>query len=229
MSGRAADEKIPASLVVHDCWNKIGVGGDASCPELRQYVHCRNCPVYSAAAKALLRRELPEGYLQDATTYFAQKISAEEDDTHSIVIFRIGSEWMALPTNAFQEVADNCPLHSLPHHRGGALLGLANVRGELLLCASLAKLLGVEEDSPAKQGAASRHMLVIRHKGWRLIFPVDEVHGTHRYSRRELKKIPETLSKAQTAYTKATLTWRNLTVGCLDEELLFQALNRSML
>lgn len=229
MNDQPVDEEIPASIAVHDCWNRIGVVGDASCPELQQYVHCRNCPVYSAAAKVLLHRELPEGYLRDATAHFAQKKSEEEEDAQSVVIFRIGSEWMALPTTIFQEVSDNCPLHSLPHHRGGALLGLANVRGELLLCASLAKLLGIEEDSPSNQGTASRRMLVIQHKGWRLIFPVDEVHGTHRYSHRELKKVPETLSKAETAYTKATLPWRNLTVGCLDEELLFQALNRSVL
>ena len=35
---------------INDCWNRIGVRGDASCPELEQHVHCRNCPVYSAAA-----------------------------------------------------------------------------------------------------------------------------------------------------------------------------------
>ena len=35
---------------IDDCWNRIGVRGDGSCPELKQYVHCRNCPVYSAGA-----------------------------------------------------------------------------------------------------------------------------------------------------------------------------------
>jgi chemotaxis-related protein WspD len=223
------DKKTPVSIAVHDCWNRIGVSGDASCPELRQHVHCHNCPVYSAAARTLLQRELPEGYLQDATVHFAQKKVLEEEDAQSVVIFRIGPEWMALPTIVFQEITDGCPLHSLPHHRGGALLGLANVRGELLLCASLAKLLGVEEDSAAKQGAASRRMLVIRYKGWRLIFPVDEVFGIHRHTRQDLKKLPETVSKAENAYTKTAFAWRNLTVGCLDEELLFQALNRSVL
>src|SRR4029077_5730556 len=34
---------MPA-LVVDDCWNRIGVRGDASCPELKHHVHCRNCP-----------------------------------------------------------------------------------------------------------------------------------------------------------------------------------------
>ena len=40
----------PDRAIVNDCWNRIGVRGDRSCPELKQYVHCRNCPVYSAGA-----------------------------------------------------------------------------------------------------------------------------------------------------------------------------------
>ena len=44
-----------------DCWNRIGVRGDASCPELARHVHCHNCPVHAAAALALLDREPPEG------------------------------------------------------------------------------------------------------------------------------------------------------------------------
>ena len=35
-----------------DCWNKIGVSGDLSCPELNTHIHCRNCPVFAAAARA---------------------------------------------------------------------------------------------------------------------------------------------------------------------------------
>ena len=35
---------------LNDCWNKIGVRGDGSCPELKQHAHCRNCPVYASVA-----------------------------------------------------------------------------------------------------------------------------------------------------------------------------------
>ena len=42
-----------ASPVANDCWNKIGVRGDASCAELERHIHCRNCPTYSAAAVRL--------------------------------------------------------------------------------------------------------------------------------------------------------------------------------
>ncbi len=37
---------------VDDCWNRIGVRGDRSCPKLAEHIHCRNCPVHAAAASA---------------------------------------------------------------------------------------------------------------------------------------------------------------------------------
>ena len=32
---------------IDDCWNRIGVHGDKSCPLLDEHVHCRNCAVYA--------------------------------------------------------------------------------------------------------------------------------------------------------------------------------------
>ncbi len=42
---------------IDDCWNRIGVRGDGSCPRLAGYIHCRNCPVHDAAAARVLDRE----------------------------------------------------------------------------------------------------------------------------------------------------------------------------
>jgi hypothetical protein len=58
------------------------------------------------------------------------------------MIFRLGTEWLALPASVFQEVAELGAIHSLPHRRSGLVVGLTNVRGgELLICFSLTKLL----------------------------------------------------------------------------------------
>ena len=40
-----ADATSTSRSTIDDCWNRIGVRGDASCPKLDDYVHCRNCPV----------------------------------------------------------------------------------------------------------------------------------------------------------------------------------------
>ncbi len=48
------------SEALDDCWNRIGVQGDQSCARLPLAVHCRNCEVYAAAAKAVLDRLPPQ-------------------------------------------------------------------------------------------------------------------------------------------------------------------------
>ena len=119
------------------CWNGIGVYGDGSCAELKKFIHCRNCGVFSAAAHRLLDRPLPEAYRQEWTRHFAQIEKVQPPARKSAVVFRLKAEWLALPTHAFQEVGERRPIHSLPHRRDGIVLGLVNVRGELLVCVAL--------------------------------------------------------------------------------------------
>jgi chemotaxis-related protein WspD len=217
--------------IVNDCWNKIGVGGDRSCPELREHVHCRNCPVYSAGAAELLDGDSPAGYLAKWTSHFAQPKRAEDTETRSIVIFRLGSEWLALPTAVVKEVANELPVHSLPHRQSGAVLGLANIRGELLICVSLGQVVGVEasaETSRDRRSAVYRRLLVIRREDVRVVCPVDEVHGVHHVRQRELKDVPATVAKATVTHSTALLSWRGRSVGILDDQLVFYSLKRGL-
>ncbi len=231
MSDSSDTSVSSARAGLDDCWNKIGVRGDSSCPELERHVHCRNCPVYSAAATKLLDVDLPDQHLEEWTGHFSRVPPAAEAGTHSVVIFRIGAEWLALPTGVFQEVASLRAIHSLPHRRGGTVLGLVNIRGVLLVCVSLGDALGLEKISGAaadKSRAQHRRLLVISREGRRLVFPVDEIHGIHRAPPSELQAVPATVAKATAAYTKAVFAWQQKTVGCLDDQLLFYTLNRSL-
>jgi chemotaxis-related protein WspD len=216
--------------IIIDCWNSIGVRGDGSCPELKQHVHCRNCPVYSAGAAELLDGDLPANYLAEWTSHFAEPKRAEEVGTRSIVIFRVASEWLALPTSVVMEVANLLPVHSLPHQQSGAVLGLASVRGELLVCVSLGQVVGVEAlaASGDRRGTVYRRLLVIRREDVRVVCPVDEVHGIHRVVPRELKNVPTTVAKAAVTYSIALLSWQGHSVGILDDQLLFYSLKRSL-
>ena len=246
----------PAHAAIDDCWNRISVRGDRSCPELRQHVHCSRCPIHAAAALALLDREAPPGYLADCTRHMAQ---APEDgqDVDSVVIFRIGTEWLALPTPVFREVAALPAIHSLPNRRGGIVQGVANVRGELLVCVSLGSVLGLvhsaETGHALRQGVASRRLVVIGLDGRRLGFTVDEMHGIVRFDPGALKAVPATVARATATYSKAILAWHEpvarppdggrtplagrrdapactheRAVGLLDEQLLFYTLHRSL-
>lgn len=217
---------------VNDCWNRIGVRGDRSCPELLQHVHCRNCPVFSAAARGLLDAPLPDDSLALATAHFALPAQTAAD-TFSVVVFRVHAEWFAIRTAACLEVADLRPIHSLPHRREGAVLGLTNVRGELLICISLATLLKVAVSpetatSKTRRGAVAQRLLVARAERGAVVFPVDEIYGVERFRSRDRKDIPATVAQAQATYTQALLSLGERTVGLLDERRLFDTVERSL-
>lgn len=213
------------------CWKQIGIWGDHSCPELKAHTHCRNCPVYCNAAAALLDREPPPGYEADWTARIAQPRERKLAGDKAVVIFRVGAEWLALPTTVFQEVADQRPVHPLPHRRNQIVQGLVNIRGQLLICVSLAELLGLEHSAEPKMqklhGILPR-LLVASHKSGSVVFPAQEVHVGHRYHPDELKPLPATVLLAASRHVIGLLAWRDHNVGVLDDELLFYTLNRSL-
>jgi chemotaxis-related protein WspD len=109
------------------------------------------------------------------------------------------------------------------------VLGLVNVRGELLICVSLGHLLGLAR-SPLRETARTIYdrLLVAKWQGHRFVFPADEVRGIHRFQTPELQEPPATLVKSRLSYTQGILYWQGRTVGLLDADLLFSSLNRSL-
>jgi chemotaxis-related protein WspD len=220
-----------SSIKLNDCWKKIGVWGNRECGELKKVIHCRNCLVYSSAAARLLGAELPQGYLERWTAQFAIEQKAESGRMQAALIFRIGAEWLALSPSSLQEIAETRPIHSGPRGRNNSLLGVANIRGELLVCVALDRLLGFDQTAPEKprsRRALYRRMVVAGRKGSRFVFPVEEVHGIHRFNPEELKAIPSTVAKTQATYLKGLILWEDKTVGCLDDQLLFNLLDGSL-
>ncbi len=229
MNNPLRDERLQT-----DCWNRIGVAGDLSCPELTKQVHCRNCPVYSAAAVELLDRDRPAGYIAESTAHFAVTKVEADSSWRSVLMFRIGAEWLALATRTIEEVATGRPIHSLPQRRGGAVLGVTNIRGELLVCVSLGTLLGIDPapvtnggDRPAGDVARSR-LLVLGRGNRRIASPVDEVHGTHRLVEREQRAVPATVARATATFTAGVIAWRGGTAGVLADDLVFRSMERSI-
>jgi chemotaxis-related protein WspD len=218
-----------SELAVQACWNDIGVYGDGSCPELQKFVHCRNCPVYSAAGLRLIDRCLPAGYRSEWSRHFATEKRVSETGNASAILFRIQEEWLALPTNHFQEVAEKRPIHSVPNRPGAIVLGLANVRGELAICISLGHLLQIQPIVPLETVRLDyQRLLVVVWETSKLAFPVQEVHGPHRFHYDELKNAPGAKAPINPRYTQAVLDWENRAVSLLDPALLLSDLNRDL-
>ncbi len=139
--------------------------------------------------------------------------------------------WFALPVTVFKEISELKAIHSLPHRRDHLVLGLVNFRGELLICVSLAGILGVGESPKIKtdsNSAVHPYLAIVSDGGNRLVFPVDEVGGIHHFHSKDIKKVPATVAGAHLTYTSGILEWRNQSVGYLDAELLFYTLGKSL-
>jgi chemotaxis-related protein WspD len=137
----------------------------------------------------------------------------------------VGDEWFSLSTLVLDEIVALRTVHSLPHRRNSGLLGLVNVRGELVICVSIAPLLIGRPTDEASRG----RLVVARHGNQRLAFPVDEVQHNHHYFAGELQRVPTTVANSPSNLTHGLLSLDGRMVGCLDERLLFDALNRNLL
>ncbi len=204
---------------IDDCWNRIGVHGDKQCPLLARHVHCRNCEVYAAAATRLLDRY---ALMEDHRAVAAA--SAEETTGRSMLLFRLGEEWLALATACLAEIAPLQAVHSLPHQRSRVLQGVANVRGALVPCLSLADLLGVQAGATEQRaGRLMPRMLILATDGGPVVLAVEEIDGIHRLD-------PQLLDSGQdaTRFTAAVLQWRGRSVRVLDDQHLLSAVQRSL-
>lgn len=222
--------------MIDDCWNRIGVVGDRSCPELKTVILCRNCPTYAATGRSLLEDKPPPGYLDEWThlrksEFLTDIHSIAPIGTISVSIFRLGEEFLALPAQLLKEVTQNSVIHRLPHRSNNIFLGLVSIRGEIQMCISLSALLGIEiaDVNLEKVSGVSQRMVVVEKEGSRWVFPVNEIYGIHRIRPDELGQVPTTISKVPDTYTKGVITWQSQRVSFLDDELLFYSLNKKVL
>lgn len=230
-------------VAVDDCWNRIGVRGDNSCPKLKEYFRCLNCPTFATAASALLDRPVSAaGFRQTGETPLQSGGSDGDvdntlrrgrgDATASMLVFRVGEEWLGLPTTAIVEVIEARAIHSLPHQANQSVLGLTNIRGALKICVSLGRMLGIGGNGGSGSNGIAAHagqrLLVVSHEEQILAFPVNEVSGVHAYAADGAQLPPSTVAQTGSAYTQAVIGWRDKKVGLLDCGLLFYALNRSL-
>jgi len=216
------------------CWRRIGVGGDRTCVELETFIHCRNCPVLTAAARTFFDREAPAGYLESWREILEQPEQAVDGGAVAVLVFRRGAEWLALPASVLVEVTPPRRVHRLPHRHETLLEGLVNIRGQLQVCVDLGRLLGVEPATADETAAAASsagpaaRLLVVERAGdrgpERWVFGVDEVAGVQRVPAAALRAVPSTVGMAANRATAALFAWQERTVGLLDEKRLLDGL-----
>jgi len=226
------DQNRSSATALDDCWNRIGVWSPeaASCPELKRFVHCRNCDRYSAAGRQMLERPVPATYRQEWTERFTHVKHNRKGASKSVLLFRLGDEWLGIGSMFVNEITPMRTIHSLPHRNDSLVKGLVNIRGELKICVSIGSLLQLEK---ARESYTTDHeilerMIFISKDGQSFVIPVSEVHGVYHYTDSALQATPATVAKSRHSYTSGILGWDNRHVGVLDHELLFYALTRGL-
>lgn len=189
---------------------------------------------YDIASASQLLARIPDKEYIDEWSLLIQREKLTEDviSEHSVVIFRLNGEWLAISTLIFAEVARSRKIHHLPHRSGQFLLGVVNLQGQLRICISLANLLEIESQNEKKDDAKTQkyhRMMAIKKEAMHWVFPVDEVYGIFRCDLSQLQNVPVTIAKSKANYLKGVFAWEGKSVGYLDEELLFNNLQRSIL
>jgi len=211
-----------------ECWRTIGISGDQSCPELVTFIHCRNCPVLAEAARTFFDRTAPAGYLDAWRDILEEPATAAETESTSVLVFRLGTEWFALPAAVIVEVTTPRPLHRIPHRAGGGLSGIVNIRGQLQLCMSLHAVLGLPGGPQAAAAEPAARLVVVERTGdagtERWVLGADEVAGVQRVSRAAIRAVPSTVSQAHARCSTALFDWQERTVGLLDDARVFAGL-----
>lgn len=216
-----------------DCWHSIGVWskGVPRCPKLDEVIHCQNCDVFHTASLKAYERALPEDYRLEWTKVLAGDKEEFVSDARSVIVFRIGDEWVAIATGLCKEISRMMQIHRLPHNKSQILKGVVNNGGEIRICFSLGNLLGIAKASQIFGDgvhAAHARMIVMDVAGRRYVFPVSEIKGLHHYREADSGPLPNTISASSASYMKGVIKWNDMSIGCLDEALLTSQLERSI-
>jgi len=212
---------------VDDCWTRIGVQGDRSCPELARHTHCRNCQRYSAAGRKLLDEPVSPADCDFWTHYYAQPPELAQPELQSFTLFQVCNERFAIATLCCARVANMRPVHRLPHRSSSAILGIANIHGELIVCVSFAALLSLQT-SNTTTGTSEGKLLLTRWRDGPVAFVVDVVESVQKIATSQLQSLPATIAQTKTRFTKAMLALGDTSIGVLDESLLEAAVRHNL-
>ena len=226
----SASPEIPLSSsppTFDACWQRIGVRGDRSCERLARHVHCHNCEHYAETAAVLLdRHELVLDMVDDSPPADEVQPAQQGDgSTLSVLIFRIGQHWLAVPSTLLLEVSIPAVIHGLPYPRNRYLRGLCNVRGALVPCLAMDLLLGLTADTSLQDRP---RMLILDAPGGALVMQVHAVDGVYALPKTMLQESGHGSGLAASQIAAAALQWQNRSVTLLDPDRLTQAMLRSL-
>jgi len=184
-------------------------------------------PDSESAARRLLDREAPEGYLASWAKSLANAPDGERTADVAAAVFRLGEERFALDAAVVHEIHVPRPVHRLPGRTNEVFRGIVALRGEIYLCADLHVLLGCSR-TPEGASRTPPRMVVVGRSGELWAFHADEVSDVRRYDPALVVPAQVTVAKAAVRFTVGIVTSGDGPVALLDAGRLFAGLSRSL-
>ncbi|NGX57824.1 MAG: hypothetical protein K940chlam3_00720 [Chlamydiae bacterium] len=183
-------------------------------------------------ADKLLKREPDIQYINEWTSILQdEKLIKRDSKEHSLLLFRIHHEWFGLSTSVFNQVCEKKTIHTIPYRKNPTIKGLVNIGGQIRICVALDELLNISQQEGSENSLSSviyNRMIVIEKEDIFWVFPVDEVFGIFQFDMAGMENVPVNISKSSSNYLKGVLSWKDKSIGFLDEELLFYSLKKSI-
>ena len=159
----------------------------------------------SGAILQLLDRPVSDADLAAGADLAAQPAAARGTRRMGLLMFRVGDESAAVPATLLRRVTPIARTRPIPHVRTGVLRGICNIRGELLLCADLHRLLGLpprkNPESTANESSDRRRMVVLGPADNSWAFEVDAIISIAYIDPAGIRPAPVTVEFAMGSYT----------------------------
>lgn len=168
------------------------------------------------ALERLLDRPVSSADLGSAADEAAVRADAGESGRVGIVLFGLEGETLALAASVVRRVTPYAPPVRIPHRSSGVLRGMCNVRGELVLCGDLRRLLGLR--ARETEAGESLRTMVIGPANASWAFEVDSLHGIGRINPETLAAAPLTVEHSLGAFVLGLAEVEGRAVTVLDGE-----------
>jgi chemotaxis-related protein WspD len=186
-----------------------------------------NAPDSAATGSAILRlldRPIVPAELDVQTALAARSEDARRGQSVRLLLFRIGDEVAALPVRHLRRVTPLARPSPIPNRSGRVVRGLCNIRGEIVLCADLHRLLGLHERAasvtPPDDAGESRRMVVIGSAENSWAFEVDALLGVESADPATFRVPPVTVAYSLADFTMGVTEMSGRCVTILDGERL---------
>ncbi len=213
---------------INNCWSTIGIWSqEHSCPRLKEVIHCHNCDVYHQATSYVYDAPMVEEYRDECTRVLREHKKTEKIKSNSVLTFEVYGEWLAIPTRFIKEITSHRPFQRIPHNKNKFVNGIVNIAGEIKLCFSLEKILGLTLDKNDRRHKF-RHVVIAEFEANHYVFPVTQLGEVHRYHDDDFLETPSTRNESSGSFMHGIVRWKHQQVGVIDAELLFSTVTRSM-